>query len=293
VTLEHRYSGKVRDIYDAGDGRLLFVASDRVSAFDVVMAEPVPDKGRVLTAMSAFWLEKLADIAPSHLVSLDPGDFPAGANDIDDAAGRTMLVRRAEMLPIECIVRGYVSGSAWKEYRTSGTVHGTPMPQGMQESDRLPEPVFTPSTKANEGHDENISFEEACRIVGEDVAKQAREISLAAYGRAAEWARARGIILADTKFELGWIDGELALCDEVLTPDSSRFWAESDWQPGRTPPSLDKQPLRDWLEASGWDKSPPPPPLPEVVVQSMRERYITAYERITGRRFSEWLGVGA
>ena len=197
------------------------------------------------------------------------------------------------MLPIECIVRGYVSGSAWKEYKASGTVHGTPMPQGMQESDRLPEPVFTPSTKANEGHDENISFEEACRIVGEDVAKQAREISLAAYGRAADWARARGIILADTKFELGWIDGDLALCDEVLTPDSSRFWAEADWQPGRTPPSLDKQPLRDWLEASGWDKSPPPPPLPEVVVNSMRERYITAYERITGRRFSEWLGVNA
>ena len=293
MTLEHRYSGKVRDIYDAGDGRLLFVASDRVSAFDVVMAEPVPDKGRVLTAMSAFWLEKLADIAPSHLVSVDPADFPPGADDIDDAAGRTMLVRRAEMLPIECIVRGYVSGSAWKEYKASGTVHGTPMPQGMQESDRLPEPVFTPSTKANEGHDENISFEEACRIVGEDVAKQAREISLAAYGRAADWARARGIILADTKFELGWIDGDLALCDEVLTPDSSRFWAEADWQPGRTPPSLDKQPLRDWLEASGWDKSPPPPPLPEVVVNSMRERYITAYERITGRRFSEWLGVDA
>ncbi|HVM06508.1 MAG TPA: phosphoribosylaminoimidazolesuccinocarboxamide synthase [Acidimicrobiales bacterium] len=293
MTLEHRYSGKVRDIYDAGDGRLLFVASDRVSAFDVVMAEPVPDKGRVLTAMSAFWLEKLADIAPSHLVSVDPADFPPGADDIDDAAGRTMLVRRAEMLPIECIVRGYVSGSAWKEYKASGTVHGTPMPQGMQESDRLPEPVFTPSTKANEGHDENISFEEACRIVGEDVAKQAREISLAAYGRAADWARARGIILADTKFELGWIDGDLALCDEVLTPDSSRFWAEADWQPGRTPPSLDKQPLRDWLEASGWDKSPPPPPLPEVVVNSMRERYITAYERITGRRFSEWLGVNA
>ena len=291
MTLEHRYSGKVRDIYDAGDGRLLFVASDRVSAFDVVMAEPVPDKGRVLTAMSAFWLEKLADIAPSHLVSVDPADFPAGANEIDDVAGRTMLVRKAEMLPIECIVRGYVSGSAWKEYKASGTVHGTRMPEGMQESDRLPEPVFTPSTKANEGHDENISFEEACRIVGEDVAKQAREISLAAYARAVEWAGARGIILADTKFELGWIAGELALCDEVLTPDSSRFWAESDWQPGRTPPSLDKQPLRDWLEASGWDKSPPPPPLPEVVVHSMRERYVTAYERITGRRFSEWLGV--
>jgi phosphoribosylaminoimidazole-succinocarboxamide synthase len=291
VTLNHLYSGKVRDIYDAGDGRLLFVASDRVSAFDVVMTEPVPDKGRILTAMTVFWLEKLADIAPSHLVSVDPADFPAGADGIDDAAGRTMLVRRAEMLPIECIVRGYVS--AWKEYEASGTVHGSPMPAGMRESDRLPEPVFTPSTKATEGHDENISFEDACRIVGDDVAKQAREVSLAAYSRAAEWAAARGIILADTKFELGWIDGELALCDEVLTPDSSRFWAEADYEPGRTPPSMDKQPLRDWLEASGWDKSPPPPPLPEVVVASMRERYITAYERISGRRFAEWLGVDA
>ena len=292
MTLEHRYSGKVRDIYDAGDGRLLFVASDRVSAFDVVMAEPVPDKGRVLTAMSAFWLEKLADIAPSHLVSVDPADFPPGARAWCDRRRRRCRRRRAEMLPIECIVRGYVSGSAWKDYKASGTVHGTPMPQGMQESDRLPEPVFTPSTKANEGHDENISFEEACRIVGEDVAKQAREISLAAYGRAADWARARGIILADTKFELGWIDGDLALCDEVLTPDSSRFWAEADWAPGRTPPSLDKQPLRDWLEASGWDKSPPPPPLPEVVVEAMRERYVTAYERITGLDFAEWHGEG-
>ncbi|HVM01192.1 MAG TPA: phosphoribosylaminoimidazolesuccinocarboxamide synthase, partial [Acidimicrobiales bacterium] len=270
MSLEHLYSGKVRDVYDAGGGRLLFVASDRVSAFDVVMDEPVPDKGRVLTAMTVFWLEELADIAPGHLVSVDPADFPAGADQIGDAAGRTMLVRRAEMLPIECIVRGYLSGSAWKEYKASGTVHGTPMPPGLRESDRLPEPVFTPSTKATEGHDENISFAEACRLVGDDVAGRAREISLAAYARAAERAAGRGIIVADTKFELGFIDGELALCDEVLTPDSSRFWAEADWAPGRTPPSLDKQPLRDWLEASGWDKSPPPPPLPEVVVEAMR-----------------------
>jgi len=291
MTLEHLYSGKVRDIYDAGGGRLLFVASDRVSAFDVVMDEPVPGKGRVLTAMSVFWLDQLADLAPSHLVSVDPADFPAGADGIADAAGRTMLVRRAEMLPIECIVRGYLSGSAWKEYTSSGTVHGAPMPAGLEESAPLPEPVFTPSTKAETGHDENISFEEACRIVGDDVAKQAREISLAAYARAAEWTSARGVILADTKFELGSLDGELALCDEVLTPDSSRFWAEADWRPGATPPSLDKQPLRDWLEASGWDKSPPPPALPSAVVESMRERYVTAYERITGLRFSDWPGV--
>ena len=291
MTLEHLYSGKVRDIYDAGDGRLLFVASDRVSAFDVVMAEPVPDKGRVLTAMTTFWLEHLADVAPSHLVSTDAADFPEGAGEIADAAGRTMLVRRAEMLPIECIVRGYLSGSAWKEYRTAGTVHGTRMPTGVEESGPLPEPLFTPSTKADSGHDENISFEEACRLVGDDVAKQAREISLAAYARAAEWTAQRGIILADTKFELGFIDGDLALCDEVLTPDSSRFWAEADWRPGTTPPSLDKQPLRDWLDVSDWDKAPPPPRLPTHVVESLRERYVRAYERITGRRFSDWLGV--
>ena len=291
MTLTHLYSGKVRDVYDAGDDRLLFVASDRVSAFDVVMAEPVPDKGRVLTAMTTFWLEHLADIAPSHLVSVDPADFPPAASEIADAAGRTMLVRRADMLKIECIVRGYLSGSAWKEYRRAGTVHGTPAPAGLEESARLPEPVFTPSTKADTGHDENISFEEACRIVGDDVAKQAREISLSCYARAADLAAGRGIILADTKFELGFIDGELALCDEVLTPDSSRFWAEADWRPGATPPSFDKQPLRDWLDASDWDKTPPPPTLPPDVVLSMRERYVAAYERITGRRFSEWHGV--
>ncbi len=291
MTLQHLYSGKVRDIYEAGDDRLLFVASDRVSAFDVVMAEPVPDKGRVLTAMTVFWLEQLRDIAPSHLVSVDPSEFPEGAGELSDGAGRTMLVRRAEMLKIECIVRGYLSGSAWKEYRTAGTIHGAPAPAGLEESARLPEPVFTPSTKADTGHDENISFEEACRIVGDDVAKQACEISLACYSRAAELARRRGIILADTKFELGFIDGELALCDEVLTPDSSRFWAEADWRPGTTPPSFDKQPLRDWLEASDWDKTPPPPHLPPDVVESMRERYVLAYERLTSRRFSDWYGV--
>ena len=291
MTLKHLYSGKVRDIYDAGDGQLLFVASDRMSAFDVVMAEPVPDKGRVLTAMTVFWLEQLADIAPSHLVSADPADFPAGAGEITDGAGRSMLVRRAEMLKIECIVRGYLSGSAWKEYKATGTMHGTPLPPGMQESDRLPEPVFTPSTKADAGHDENITFEEACKIVGDDVAEQARRISLDAYSRAAAWTSERGILLADTKFELGFIDGKLSLCDEVLTPDSSRFWAATDWHPGATPPSLDKQPLRDWLDASGWDKTPPPPPLPPEVVAAMRERYVRAYDRITGKRFSDWMGV--
>lgn len=291
MTLPHIYSGKVRDVYDAGDDRLLFVASDRVSAFDVVMAEPVPDKGRVLTAMTVFWLDHLAGVAPSHLVSVDPADFPAGANQIADGAGRTMLVRRAEMLKIECIVRGYLSGSAWKEYQATGTMHGTPLPAGLEESSQLRSPVFTPSTKADSGHDENITFDEACKIVGGDVAERARRISLEAYARAAAWTAERGVLLADTKFELGFIDGELALCDEVLTPDSSRFWAAGDWRPGSTPPSLDKQPLRDWLEASQWDKTPPPPPLPAEVITAMHDRYVQAYDRITDRRFADWLGV--
>lgn len=291
MSLPHVYSGKVRDIYDAGEGRLLFVASDRISAFDVVMAEPVPDKGRVLTALTAFWIELVADIVPSHLVSVDPADFPPGAAEIDDLAGRAMLVRRAEMLPIECIVRGYLSGSAWKEYREHGTMHGQPLPAGLRESDRLPAPVFTPSTKAHTGHDVNISFDEAVALVGDKVAERAREVSLAVYERAAGLAAERGIIIADTKFELGFIDGELALCDEVLTPDSSRFWDAAAWQPGTTPPSYDKQPVRDWLEATGWNKEPPPPPLPPEVVAQSRERYVTAYERITGRRFADWPGV--
>jgi phosphoribosylaminoimidazole-succinocarboxamide synthase len=296
VTLRHVYSGKVRDIYEVGDDQLLFVASDRLSAFDVVMAEPIPDKGRVLTAITAFWLDHLRDIAPNHMVSVDPADFPAEAADLPDVAGRAMLVRKAEMLKIECIVRGYLTGSAYKEYRATGTMHGTKLPDGLQEADRLPEPVFTPSTKftpaeGEVGHDENISFEEACGIVGEDVAERAKAVSLAAYAAGAAHAAERGIIIADTKFELGFIDGELCLCDEVLTPDSSRFWPVDQWQPGRTPPSFDKQPVRDWLEDAGWDKKPPPPPLPAEVVDSSRERYITAYERITGLPFAAWHGV--
>jgi phosphoribosylaminoimidazole-succinocarboxamide synthase len=291
--VKHLYSGKVRDIYAAGDDRLLFVASDRISAFDVIMAEPIPDKGRVLTAITVFWLDLLRDVAPSHFVTADPAALPAEASALPDLAGRAMVVRKAEMLKLECIVRGYLSGSAWKEYRTSGTMHGQPLPAGLQESSKLPEPVFTPSTKADEGHDVNISFDEACELVGSDVAKAAREISIAAYQRGADWAAERGIIIADTKFELGFIDGDLAICDEVLTPDSSRFWPADQWQPGSTPPSFDKQPVRDWLEASGWDKTPPPPALPDEVVASSRERYVTAYERITGKRFADWYGVSA
>ena len=284
-------TGKVRAIYDAGPDHLLMVASDRISAFDVVMDETIPDKGRVLTAMSAFWFELLADVAPNHLVSTDVADFPEAARD-PSLAGRTMLTRRAEMLPVECIVRGYLSGSAWKEYQADGTMHGQELPAGLQESDRLPEPVFTPSTKAEVGdHDENIGFGRAVDLLGRDVAEQARDIALAAYRKGADWARERGIIIADTKFELGWIEGELAICDEVLTPDSSRFWPASDWKPGTTPPSFDKQPVRDWLAAvDGWDKTPPPPSLPDEVVEATSARYREAYERICGRSLADWPG---
>jgi phosphoribosylaminoimidazole-succinocarboxamide synthase len=291
VQLPHLASGKVRDIYEVDDKHLLFVTSDRMSAFDVVMAELIPDKGRVLTALTAFWTDRLSDVAPTHLVSLD---LPAGAADGDDSrelVGRVMVVRRAEMLPIECIVRGYLSGSAWAEYRRSQTMHGAPLPAGLRQSERLPEPVFTPSTKAATGHDENISFDAAVDAVGHDLAEEARRISLAAYRQGAELAAARGIIIADTKFELGLIDGRLAICDEILTPDSSRFWPADEWEPGGTPPAFDKQPLRDWLEETGWEKTPPPPALPAAVVRATRGRYIQAYERLTGLDFSAWPGV--
>ena len=290
VELPHLYSGKVRDIYDAGDDRLLLVTSDRLSVFDVVLTEPVLDKGRVLTAMSAFWFDHLADVVESHLISTDLADLPHGAQN-PELAGRVMLVHRAEMLPVECIVRGYLTGSAWKEYATSGTMHGSDLPAGLLESAQLPEPVFTPSTKAEYGdHDENISFERAAELIGADLAEQARHISLELYRRGAAWARDRGIIIADTKFELGLIDGRLVVADEVLTPDSSRFWPVDQWQPGSTPPSFDKQPVRDLLDGHGWNKQPPAPPLSTEVVAATRLRYIEAYERITGLDFGAWPG---
>jgi phosphoribosylaminoimidazole-succinocarboxamide synthase len=289
VELPHVYSGKVRDIYDAGDDRLLLVTSDRISAFDVVMAEPIPDKGRVLTAMSAFWFDHFDEV-PNHLISTDLADLPAGAR-LPELAGRVMLCHRAEMLQIECVVRGYLSGSAWKEYKASGTMHGTQLPAGLLESGQLPEPVFTPSTKADDGdHDINISFEAAVDLVGRELAEAARDISLAVYSQGAALAAERGIIIADTKFELGLVDGELVLADEVLTPDSSRFWPADQWEPGRTPPSFDKQPVRDFLDGLDWDKKPPPPSLPADVVDASRARYIEGYERITGRRFAAWPG---
>ena len=288
MTFTKAYSGKVRDLYEAPDGSLVMVASDRMSAFDVVMREPVPDKGRVLTAMSVFWFDELGDIAPNHLIGLSYEGAP------EAWVGRMMVVRRAEMLPIECIVRGYLAGSAWKEYRANGTVHGAHLVEGMQESERLDAPIFTPSTKAASGtHDENISFDGAVALVGGEVAERARAIALAVYELASTRAEASGILVADTKLELGFVDGELVLADEVLTPDSSRFWPADEWKPGITPPAFDKQPLRDWLEAQGWDKRPPPPPLPAEVVAASRARYVEAYERITGRRFADWPGRAA
>jgi phosphoribosylaminoimidazole-succinocarboxamide synthase len=294
--LPHVHAGKVRDIYAVDDDRLLMVTSDRISAFDVVMDEPIAHKGRVLTAMSAFWFDLLADVVAGHLVSTDIGDLPPSARKVAgeaDLPGRVMLTRKADMLPVECIVRGYITGSAWKEYRTAGTMHGTRLPDGLLESQQLPEAVFTPSTKADVGdHDENISFDAAATRVGAALAAKLRDVSLELYRRGADWARERGIIIADTKFELGLIDGELVLCDEVLTPDSSRFWPTDAWQPGRTPPSFDKQPVRDYLDGLDWDKSPPPPALPDEVVAATSDRYVEAYERITGRSFADWPGVG-
>jgi phosphoribosylaminoimidazole-succinocarboxamide synthase len=289
MNLRHVSSGKVRYIYAVDDDTLLFVASDRMSAFDVIMTEPIPDKGRVLTAITAWWLADLADLAPSHLVSLEA---PAGAtvDGYDDLTGRSMLVRKAEMLPVECIVRGYLSGSAWAEYERTGTMHGQLLGAGLQRSQQLPEPVFTPSTKPTTGHDENINYEQVVDLIGAELAAQARDLSLAAYGRAAARGAERGIIVADTKFELGLIDGRLSICDEVLTPDSSRFWPADEWKPGTIPPSYDKQPLRDWLEAAGWDKTPPPPALPLDVVAATRSRYVAAYQRLTGLDFADWPG---
>ena len=286
MSLKHVYSGKVRDIYDAGDGLLLFVASDRLSVFDVVLNEEVPDKGRVLTAMSTFWFDELQGVLPNHVVSTDVPDIP------DEWIGRVTLARRAEMLPIECIVRGYLSGSAWKEYQATGLVNGVPMPPGMQESQQLPQPMFTPSTKAAIGaHDVNITYEDSCAIVGKDVAEQARDAVLEIYRMGAERALLNGIIIADTKFELGFIDGELTVCDEMLTQDSSRFWPADQVTLGATPPSFDKQPVRDFAESLGWDKTPPPPPMPDEVIAATRARYIEAYERISGLSFADWKGV--
>jgi len=290
------HSGKVRELYDAGEDRLLMVASDRVSAFDVIMTEPILHKGRVLTAMTCFWCEEMGDVAPGTLLAVDPIEIEAALPGITLPAewgGRAVLVRRAEMLSLECIVRGYLAGQAHEEYEKSGTVHGTVMPSGLKIGDRLEEPMFTPSTKAAEGHDINIDFAAAVDLVGAEAAGEARDICLELYGRAAARAADVGFILADTKFELGYVDGRLSLCDEVCTPDSSRMWPADQVVPGTTPPAFDKQPLRDWLAAQPWDRTPPPPALPDSVTGAMSERYVAAYERITGLSLDDWYGASA
>ncbi|MEZ5310488.1 MAG: phosphoribosylaminoimidazolesuccinocarboxamide synthase [Microthrixaceae bacterium] len=293
IGLKEVHAGKVRHLFDAGDDRLIMVATDRLSAFDVVMAEPVPDKGRVLTAMSAFWFRELSDVIDNHLISTDLDALPESARR-PELSGRTMLCRRVEMLPIESIVRGYIAGSAWKEYRNNGTIHQMPVVQGLREAEKLPEPIYTPSTKAEFGtHDENITFDRAAEIVGGDLAEQVREVSLAVFRRATVQAESSGFLLADTKFEFGLVtneDGskELVLADEVLTPDSSRFWAVEDWSPGATPQGFDKQPVRDFLESLYWDKRPPAPPLPVDVIAATSQRYREAYERITGLSLDDW-----
>ncbi len=278
-----RHQGKVRDIYDLGD-RLLLVATDRISAFDVVMADPVPDKGRILTQISAFWFRLLADVIPNHLISLKVADFPPACQaHRKELAGRTMLVRKTRPLAVECIVRGYLAGSGWADYQKTGAVCSIPLPAGLTESDRLPAPIFTPSTKAALGtHDENISFDKAAAAIGAELAARVRDVSLTLYSRASAWAEPRGIILADTKFEFGLVDGELLLIDEVLTPDSSRFWPVSDYAPGRPQKSYDKQYLRDYLESLGWNKQPPPPPLPAEVLANTRAKYLEALKSLTG-----------
>jgi phosphoribosylaminoimidazole-succinocarboxamide synthase len=279
--LKLRGRGKVRDIYDLGD-RLLIVATDRLSAFDVILPTPIPDKGRVLTQLSLFWFERLADVIPHHVIAAKnfSGELAPYAADLN---GRAMLVRKTEPVPIECVVRGYISGSGLKDYQKTGAICGIPLPAGLRDSDKLPEPIFTPSTKATTGHDENISFEETANRVGRSLAERLRDVSITLYQRAAEHAATRGIIMADTKFEFGLMGDELIWIDEALTPDSSRFWPADQYVPGKAQPSFDKQFVRDYLERIGWNKQPPAPALPDDVVAGTQQKYREAYQRITGQ----------
>ena len=275
--------GKVRDVYDFGD-RLLIVATDRISAFDWILPTGIPDKGRVLTQISRFWFDLLQ--VPHHLISLNPADVPLPqGTGIGLLEGRSMVVRKTKVFPIECVVRGFLSGSGWKEYKANRTVCGLALPGGLLESDKLPEPIFTPATKAESGHDENIPFERMSGIIGRERAESLRTFSMTIYAKAAEYARSRGIVIADTKFEFGLVDDTIILIDEVLTPDSSRFWPADQYSPGGAQPSFDKQFVRDWLETTSWDKNSPPPPLPDEVVLKTRDKYIEAFERLTGVTF--------
>ncbi len=275
--------GKVRDLYPLGD-RLLIVATDRLSAYDRVLRPGIPDKGKILNQLSLFWFETLAEVVPNHLLAVDPADFPPPANRHREVlAGRAVLVRRAEVVPFECVARGYLAGSGFREYRASGRVCGIPLPPGLERASPLPEPIYTPATKAETGHDENVDFAAVAAGVGGERAERLRDLTLELYRRGAEHAAGRGLILADTKFEFGLVDGELLLVDEVLTPDSSRYWQADTWRPGEEPASFDKQYVRNWLDAAGWDHTSEPPELPPEVVAGTRERYLEAFRRLTGR----------
>ena len=278
-------SGKVRDVYDVDANQLLFVASDRISAFDYILATGIPHKGHVLNQISLFWFDYLADIVPNHLITAEVEKYPAPLRKYgDQLRGRSMLVRRAEMFPVECVVRGYISGSAWKEYKATGKVCGITLPAGLKESDAFPEPIFTPSTKATTGHDENISFDQTCELVGVETASHLRDLTLRVYKKAAAYARQRGIIIADTKFEFGRTAQGITLADEVLTPDSSRFWPADRYAPGRAQDSYDKQYVRDYLEQIHWNKQPPAPALPADVARRTSEKYLEAYSQLTGHK---------
>jgi phosphoribosylaminoimidazole-succinocarboxamide synthase len=287
--------GKVRDVFDAGPDALLLVATDRISAFDVVLPNPVPDKGRVLTALSLYWFERTHDLVPNHLLGADRTAFPEPFDADPELAGRAMLVRRADVIPVECVARGYLSGSGWAQYRDSGAVCGVHLPGGLIESDRLPEPVFTPTTKAQEGHDLPLTFAETCELIGRGLAERLRELTVGIYERIASMALGAGVIVADTKFEFGFADGELMLIDEVGTPDSSRFWPADAYEPGDSQPSFDKQFVRDWLDASGWNHEPPPPELPMDVIEETAAKYREAYESIAGEPWAAYesrAGIG-
>ena len=286
--LKRANQGKVRDIYEV-DGNLLIVATDRISAFDWVLPTGIPRKGKVLTALTLFWLDLLKGLTENHLITADPAEMgPEIEAHADVLRGRSMLVRKAEVFPVECVVRGYLAGSGWREYSESGTVCGISLPAGLRESEEMPGPIFTPATKAESGHDENIAFDRVVEIVGGDVAERLRDASLAVYEKASEYARARGIIICDTKFEWGEVNGRIILVDEVLTPDSSRFWPAEGYLPGRPQPSFDKQYVRDWLTESGWDCNSPPPALPDEVARETGKKYLQAYEALAGKRLGEY-----
>ncbi len=278
-------SGKVRDVYRLDSDRLLFVATDRISAFDYILATGIPHKGKVLTQISLFWFDFLKDIVPNHLITADVDQYPAEIRKYSDQLrGRSMVVMNADMFPVECVVRGYISGSAWKEYKASGKVCGIELPKGLQESDELPEPIFTPATKATSGHDENIPFSEMIRLVGAEASEQLRDLTLKVYKKASDYARTKGIIIADTKFEFGRTSRGITLADEVLTPDSSRFWPADKYRPGQAQDSYDKQYVRDYLEEIRWNKQPPAPALPAEVARKTSEKYLEAYQQLTGRK---------